>query len=65
MTYPGEDTPSVPDLIRWLRERAEINRRCATRPPEEWERQLLPFFARRLEQAANALEKLSGDKKEV
>jgi hypothetical protein len=51
--------PTVPDLIRWLRERAQINRRYAHLPPQQWEANVLPFVAGQLDRAADALERLS------
>lgn len=52
-----EDKPTVPDLIRWLRERAEINRKYLHIPPQQWEVGVLPFIASRLDQAASELER--------
>jgi hypothetical protein len=45
------------DAIRWLRERAEINRRNAHIPPAQWEARVLPFIAMKLDAAADEIER--------
>jgi hypothetical protein len=50
--------------VNWLRERADINRKYATIPPEQWEARVLPFIADRLDAAADMIEQMairSGD----
>ena len=51
------DTPSPADTVRWLRERAAVNRRYASIPPAQWEVNVLPHVAFRLDQAADMIER--------
>jgi hypothetical protein len=45
--------------VNWLRERAQINRVNATIPPEQWEANVLPYIADRLDASADLIDSLA------
>jgi hypothetical protein len=52
------DTHDAAGMVAWLRNRAEVNRNYAALPPQQWEANVLPHIAFRLDQAADMIERL-------